>query len=212
MQFNRGFTLIELIVSLSIVSIIVVMTASAMRLGIKSVEKGEFKIESVERLRASVRVIQSQIESFIPVMFRSDGKRFYYFEADENGFFFPSSVSLWGRERGIVLIRYDIVEEEEGRGLSLTIRERNIIDRENERETVLLRELDDISFSFLTVADVNGEGEWVDTIEEAESLPELIAIKIVDGHFNIEIVMTVRVSKSKQIDESSAQGGLDLFE
>jgi len=43
---ERGFTLLELIISIALIALITILTAGAMRLGIRSVERGETRIES----------------------------------------------------------------------------------------------------------------------------------------------------------------------
>src|SRR5512136_1554467 len=66
---RRGFTLLELMISITLIGIIAVIIAGAMRLGYRSVDAGERKIESLERMRVSLTLIDSQIQSEIPLTF-----------------------------------------------------------------------------------------------------------------------------------------------
>jgi len=51
----RGFTLLELLISLVMIGMIAIIISSAMRLGIRAVSTGETKIDHLERTRASLR-------------------------------------------------------------------------------------------------------------------------------------------------------------
>src|SRR3989337_1653647 len=59
---SAGFTLLDLIISITIIGIMVLIIAGATRLGFRSVDAGEKKIESLERMRSSLSLISSQIQ------------------------------------------------------------------------------------------------------------------------------------------------------
>ncbi len=60
---NRGFTLMELLVSLVIISVIITIMFSAMRLGIRAWEKGEKDSDIMDRIHVISRQIRSQVAS-----------------------------------------------------------------------------------------------------------------------------------------------------
>ncbi|MGD9579336.1 MAG: type II secretion system protein J, partial [Syntrophorhabdus sp.] len=64
---NVGFTLLELIISITLVAIIVLIVAGAANLGYRSFNSGERKLNAVERLRASLIIIDAQIQSGVPL-------------------------------------------------------------------------------------------------------------------------------------------------
>jgi general secretion pathway protein J len=64
---DEGLTLLELIISITIIGIIILIITGAMQLSFRSVESGEKKIEALERMRSSLAVIDSQIQSEIPL-------------------------------------------------------------------------------------------------------------------------------------------------
>ena len=63
---SRGFTLLELLISLVMIGVIALIIAGAIRLGVRSVSKAEEKIDFLERTRASFHIIDSQIQSQVP--------------------------------------------------------------------------------------------------------------------------------------------------
>ncbi|MDQ7785969.1 MAG: hypothetical protein RDU01_00005, partial [Thermodesulfovibrionales bacterium] len=64
-----GFTLLELTIAITLLALIIIIILGAMQIGIRSVESGEMKIESFERTRASMNILDSQIQSQIPLSY-----------------------------------------------------------------------------------------------------------------------------------------------
>ncbi len=69
----RGFTLLELMISISMLVIIIVIISGAMRLASRSITAGEKKIETLERLRTSLSIINAQIQSGTPLTYSDQG-------------------------------------------------------------------------------------------------------------------------------------------
>ncbi|HNT58060.1 MAG TPA: prepilin-type N-terminal cleavage/methylation domain-containing protein, partial [Syntrophales bacterium] len=60
---NRGFTLLELLISLTLLSVIAVLVFGALRLGVRAWEKGEATIETRQRERIVMDLLQRQMAS-----------------------------------------------------------------------------------------------------------------------------------------------------
>ena len=97
LQLNNqfGFTLLELILSLSIVAMIVALALGGVRLGIVARDVGEQKVDTYQRLRIISEQLKQKLQSTYPVyVSQIDGgssiqspassKRFLAFEGDEN--------------------------------------------------------------------------------------------------------------------------------
>ena len=113
---NSGFTLLELVISIALIGIIVVIVIGAMRLAAKSIESGEKRIESLERMRTSLNIIDSQIESYVPLTYEDNAEKKYYFKGEQESMLFSTNFSIWGGE-GIChsyLYRKDAAERKAG--------------------------------------------------------------------------------------------------
>ena len=66
---NGGFTLLELLISLTLLVVIVVIAMGAMRLGSRSVAAGEKKMDDRERFRTVLSIIDAQIQSQLPLTY-----------------------------------------------------------------------------------------------------------------------------------------------
>ena len=73
LRSRLGFTLLELIISISMLVIIIVIISGAMRLASRSIAAGERKVETLERLRTSLSIINAQIQSGMPLMYSDQG-------------------------------------------------------------------------------------------------------------------------------------------
>ena len=70
---HGGFTLLELMISISMLVIIIVIISGAMRLASRSITASERKVETLERLRTSLSIINAQIQSGTPLTYSDQG-------------------------------------------------------------------------------------------------------------------------------------------
>jgi general secretion pathway protein J len=189
-----GFTLLELLISITIIAIIVAIVSTAFRLGFRSIDSGENKIDSLERFRTSFRIINSQIQSEIPLKYKEDNKEKYYFKGDRESLQFATNYSIWGGLRGYVIVMYRVEQDNFGKR-SLYASE-NIVGIEAKKEVKLFDKYDEIYFEYFFKDPTEEEGEWADELqEEHDRIPEKIKIHLVDGARKLSIIMPIRVWK-----------------
>ena len=66
-ESNKGFTLLELILSLGIIGFIVAISLGAIRLGASAQEAGHLKVDTFQRLRLIQNQLGQKIKSNYPV-------------------------------------------------------------------------------------------------------------------------------------------------
>lgn len=188
---SKGFTLLELMISITLLIIIVTIVGSAMRLGYRSVEAGEKKIESLERFRTARFIINSQVESEVPLKFDSDGAQRSSFKGDRKWCQFATNYSIWDGHRGYVLVRYSVDNDDAGR--QVLYASENVIGVDNARDVKLLDALDDISFGYF-YKDINGEGKWVENWSDEMQAPDKIKFNFSSGTKKYSFVISMRTS------------------
>lgn len=191
---EAGFTLLELIISIALIGIIVLIIAGAMRLGFRSVDSGEKKIESLERMRASLNIIDSQIQSEIPLTYDDEGVRKYYFKGEREFMQFPTNYSIWGGENGYVTATYKVESGDNGRQI-LYVSE-NIVGMEIKRETKLFDSFEMIYFEYFYKDPTEEEGEWVEQWKEDAGIPEKVKVHLVEGTRDLSIIIPFRTRGS----------------
>ncbi|OHE57200.1 MAG: hypothetical protein A2Z47_00455 [Thermodesulfovibrio sp. RBG_19FT_COMBO_42_12] len=192
---SYGFTLLELIISIGIVGIIILITAGAMRLGARSIASGEKKIESLERIRTSLNIIDSQIQSEIPLTYYDeDGVRKYYFKGEREFMQFSTNYSIWGGEKGYVIVTYKVESGDYGK--QALYASENIVGIEEERETKLLDTFDGIYFEYFYKDPTEEEGEWVEQWTDDVNTPEKVRLHLVEGTRDLTMIIPFRTRGS----------------
>jgi len=186
---HAGFTLLELMISVTIIGIIVLMVGSAMRLGFRSVSSGEKKIESLERMRASLNIIDSQIQSGIPLV-RPEGKTLYYFKGNKESLQLSSDYSIWGVQRGFVIASYRVMSDEHGKK-SLYVSE-NIIGIKEKREAKLLEGFDEIYFEYFYKDLLKKEERWIVEWTDDSLIPKKVRLNLIDGTKKVSLIIPIR--------------------
>jgi general secretion pathway protein J len=185
-----GFTLLELLLSITLIALVIVIIIGALRLSTRSVESGEQKAEALERFRTSLSLIDAQIQSQAPLSYEEDAQQKYFFEGGKNSMQFASNYSLWGGQRGYVIVSYDVEADSAGK-FFLRLSE-NTIGIEESRTTTLFDGCDILSFEYFYKAPAEEEGEWVDEWTDNATVPEKVRLTLKKGVLSTALVIPFR--------------------
>ncbi len=108
-----GFTLIEVIVTMTILGLIVVVVLGAFRLGLSAWDKGEQTREEYQRQRTATQLISRQIKSTVPYKVKTQKAEADYlaFQGNAHSLKFVSTLSLRAaRPDGFVFAIYEFKE------------------------------------------------------------------------------------------------------
>src|SRR5262245_26425083 len=94
----RGFTLIEVLVSLTLMTLIGTVVISGLRTGMETTDRGSRAVRNLQRRQTVLAIIEAQIRSALPMQYSTDAARpqsRVAIEGDRNRFRFVSNNSLW---------------------------------------------------------------------------------------------------------------------
>lgn len=202
---ERGFTLLELVVSLILLSIIVLIISGAMRLGLHSMDAGERKIDTLERLRASANIINSQVQSEVPLTWDDNGEKKFYFEGDSESMRFATNYSIWGGENGYAVVKYTVAHDPGGK-YSLSASE-SPVGVEGSRATTLFNSLDAISFEYFYKDPTEEKGDWVDTWTDTATVPSKVKVHIVYHSKDFSLILPMRTPGTLEGSSATADSG-----
>ena len=185
-----GFTLLELLISLVMIGGIALIITSAMRVGIRSVNTAEKKIDYIERTRTSFNIIDSQIQSQVPLSFEENGEKRYFFQGDRGALQFSTNYSIWGGQKGYVLAKYTVESDDAGK--QFISASENIIGMNGNRETRLFSAVDSIHFEYFFKDPTEENGKWVDTWTDTANIPEKVKIHLVYGEKDLSMIIPMR--------------------
>jgi len=181
---SSGFTLLELIVTFTILSLVVVMILGALRLGSAAWEKGEERAEKIQKKRIVFDLLSQQMKSSFPYRLKSQKAEADYlvFVGDGSSLKFVSAFSLRARrQEGLVFVIYK-VEEGASSGKVLKVYEKRMSNSktlleetpDEEQFLTLMDGLSDLKFEYFEEAeDKDTTGTWGEAwdAKEKKALP-----------------------------------------
>ena len=196
---QQGFTLLELMISLVLMGVVVLITAGAMRLGTRAAESGQSKIESIERFRTSLNIIESQIQSAFMIKNSSPtvDLDFAQLKGDRKSLQFRSLYSLWGGAKGPVFAAYEVREENRG-GKTLYVAESPIIIPDAAREVRLIESANDIFFEYYHKGPTDEKGSWVDDWTDKATIPDKIRLTLKKDMKVLALIIPLKVAVKTQ--------------
>jgi general secretion pathway protein J len=167
---DKGSTLIELLISITIVGVILVIIMGAFRIGIRAWEKGEQDVESFQRQQIVLSILKRQLSSICLRPVSIEGGESFLFNGDEAMVDFISTVSIVpGNDMGSVRVTYRVGRNDENDLYHLEIAERNFLTGGLD-ETIdmlnddmiheLITDVFEIRFEFLKKTAQDEESEW----------------------------------------------------
>ncbi len=181
----------ELIISISLVAIIVLIVAGAANLGYRSFNSGEKKLNAVERLRASLIIIDAQIQSGVPLTLEDGGVKQYYFVGEQDLLKFSTNHSIWGGQRGYVIVNYRVETDDKGKRTLFASEFK--VGMEIQKETKLLEGFNEITFDYYRQDATEEEGEWITQWVDEEMMPTKIRLNLVQDSNFLSYIIPVRV-------------------
>ncbi len=176
-----GFTLLELMIALSLLAMMLAMAYSAFATATQAIPRGEDAAALSGRLRMATALITRQVRSLVDYSAETDEQVHPFFEGGPDSFsFITSSPQLAGGGDGLGWVTYA------SDGKSLRMAERLIFSRGNltggtgdpEAQAELLSGLEGVRFQYLRLDGVDNEwlSEW-NALEE-QALPGAIKIEL----------------------------------
>lgn len=209
---SNGFTLLELLISLTILAIVIVIVFGALRIGSRAWEKGEQDLENQQRMRVVFDLIKHQISSASAMkeITAEDGKAFFM-KGDSTSLEFLSYVPVFPGDAGLVHVKYQVLENEEKGGDRLIFFEKGIVFSDKELENngidedknfhVLIPVAPDIRFEYLNLGDQSENPQWVEQWDKTEGNELPLAVRLSAKYGKNGSVLTV-IAPIGQVTES----------
>ncbi len=188
---DGGFTLVEVIVTMTILGFLLVVVYGVFGLGRSAWERGDGIREKYQKFRIISQMVLRQIKSTVPLKVKSEKAEgdFLAFAGTSQSLKFVSALSLkTGRPEGFI---YTIYQFQEGgaEGGKLVVYERralnkNFMEEEPKEESgvALLEDLSSVRFEYYREEDPNKNREagWVEewNAKEENELPKALRITI----------------------------------
>ncbi|MBL6986090.1 MAG: prepilin-type N-terminal cleavage/methylation domain-containing protein [Methylobacter sp.] len=202
-----GFTLIEVLIAMTLLSIMVVLLFSSLRICAKSWEQGESKIAEVNEVAVVYNFFQRHLSSAIPVwddftvkngFTTGNQDKTFSFQGKKQSLQFVSVFPASAGRTGMQLFLIEPQEQDGERLIKVTLTPFYPVTEGEEwhrEEVVLLRHVSDFSLAYFG-ADDAGEAEWQEEWLEKGVQPRLVKISINtnNGVYWADMMIELKVS------------------
>ncbi len=180
---NSGFTLIEVIIAMTILSLILVLLFSTLYTANRNWQSTERKITQNDELRSVEHFIQRQLSQTIPLMWVSKTERRLVFEGKSDELRFTSSLPAHRGGGGIQIITLKVIQTDNINHLDLYYRNANadsspFEENKDDEQITLLENISNIELSYFGSDKINDEPVWRDVWDNKQQLPYLISLKV----------------------------------
>lgn len=168
----RGFTLLELMISITLLGLIAVIIGSGFRLGINAWEKGEDEAEAVQTMRVLSGLLFQQLKSSHPYKMKIDDEEVVVFKGDDDSMIFVTTLSdpytggfKWVRylhKDGALLYKEGILPDKE------------LMDNIEGDEEIVETDVEEVIFQYYS----NEDDEWKESWDFGKKLPGAVKIDI----------------------------------
>jgi len=186
-----GFTLIEVIVALTILVFILLMVSGTFRLGLSSWEKGDAIKEDYQKIRMISQLVSRQIKSVVPYKIKTEKAEGNYlaFDGKAHSLRFVSALPIKARRpEGFVYVVYQFRDEGGKKGRFVLYEEKALNkdffedDLKEDSAVTLFEGISQISFEYYREADKekNRSEEWVEewNAKEEKELPTALRMTV----------------------------------
>ena len=225
-----GFTLVEVMITLTLLGLILLMIFGVFRLGLSAWGKGETLHDEYQRARVISQLITRQVKSIFPYKIKSPGAEGDYlaFEGKARSAKFVSALSLRvSQPQGLVYVVYEFRQNDKEDG-ALFLYEQRVLNRDFMKETpraetgiLLMEHLSDVRFEYYREEDAQKSqlAEWVEewNAREAGGLPRAVRLtffskkgeKSKEGPLG-SVLASVHAHRYEEVGTGPMRGGIPL--
>lgn len=184
---QRGFTLLELLIGLSLLGLMLVLLFGGLRLGFRSWDAGEERFESSSQLGVAQGFLRRQLSQIYPLRWKAAPERPIAFVGESRAVRFAGQLSSQFGLAGVHLIVLEQGDGEEGPELIMRWRRpsRDMQDfsaLQEEDKAVLVKHVKDVAFAYYGAENDQTEPAWRDEWTFDQRLPSLIRLRLtLDG-------------------------------
>ena len=188
---SSGFTLIEVVVTLTILGFIILMVSGTFRLGLSSWERGDAIREDYQKIRMISQLVSRQLKSLVPYKIKTEKAEGDYlaFDGKAQSLRFVSALPIKAkRPEGFVYVVYQFKEEGEKKGRLILYEQRALNkdffdeDLKEDSAVTLFDGISQVRFEYYREADKekNRTEEWVEdwNAKEENELPKAVRMTV----------------------------------
>ena len=196
----NGFTLIEVLIAMTLLSIMVVLLFSSLKICADSWEKGESKITDVNEIAVVYNFFQRHLSAAKPLWndLTEKEERTFSFQGKTRSLQFISAFPASAGRSGLQLFSLDSQEEDNEQVIKVTITPFFPITEGEEwhkEEVTLIKHVSEFTLAYFGSDEGTSEDGWAEEWLDKQVLPRLVKIniKLENGIFWPEMIIDLKV-------------------
>ncbi len=182
-QALKGFTLIEVLIAMTLLSIMMVLLFTSLKICADSWEKGESKITEVNEIAVVYNFFQRDLSVAKPLWndLPAEEVKTFSFQGSNQSLQFVSAFPASAGRSGLQLFSLNLQEEDNEQFINVTIVPFIPMTegaKWHKEEVTLIKHVSDFTLSYFGSADGVSEGVWTEEWLNKEVLPRLVKINI----------------------------------
>ena len=187
MYRQAGFTLLELLIALTLMGLLLAMLYGGLHIGNRSWNAGEQRAEQFNELRIVHDFIRRQIRQSLALFHITEDGRVLAFTGETERLRIVTPMLQHLGRGGLYFVEFDVVASDPGDLLRMRWQpfhpgredgERLGDDSEEPEDTILLSGVEDVKWSYFGQVSVGEDPEWSDKWENLTQLPMLLRLNL----------------------------------
>jgi general secretion pathway protein J len=197
---SSGFTLIEVLIAMTLLSIMVVLLFASLKISADSWHKGESKITEVNDVAVVYNFFQQHLATTRPFMnnWSVDTPPTLGFQGKNRSLQFVSSFPASAGKSGLQMLTVSLKKEADDTVIMVALSPFFPVDKGKTslEEVDLIKGIKEFSLSYFGSNDGSSEGSWQDQWLEKAFLPRLVKIniKLESGFYIPEIIVEIKAT------------------
>jgi general secretion pathway protein J len=207
-QALKGFTLIEVLIAMTLLSIMMVLLFTSLKICADSWEKGESKITEVNEIAVVYNFFQRDLSVAKPLWNDLPAEeRVFSFQGKAQSLQFVSAFPASAGRTGLQLFSLNLLEEDNEQFINVTIVPFVPMTegaKWHKEEVTLIKHVSDFKLAYFGSADGVSEGAWTEEWLNKEVLPRLVKINISleNGIYWPEMIIDLKVTGTTTTDNA----------
>lgn len=174
---QRGFTLLEVLISATLLSIMMVLLLGSLRIGVGSWDSGEQRFDQTSQMMVVQSFLRKHLSAALPWRLGEADRAGAQFMGTRSSFdyvgFLPSQIRT-----GLYRFRFFVDRRGDRKSLKVSVRSLDVSREDDKIEDLeLLPEVDDVRFAYMARTSPNARSTWVeDWVDDV--VPALVSIRV----------------------------------
>jgi len=187
LQRQTGFTLLELVIAMTLMGLVLVIVYGGLRLGMRGWDTGEQRAARMDEIRLAQEFIRRQLNQSMTVFYNDERQgRIVAFTGEPQTIAWVTPLLTHLGLGGLYLVQLDVVEASTGAGLRMRWRpfrpndaDNTENNKDNDEETLLLEGVSEVQWSYFGAEDpTTQESEWRERWQNIQQRPQLVRLHL----------------------------------